>query len=467
MTLCNEPMKFSFSGNKPIVADFDGGEISSHGGDILLAQIDQLFRVSERIAACFVDKRDPLRTQHTIEEMVAQRIHQIAMGYPEADASDALRYDPVLRMAAGRLPESEGPLASQPTISRLENTADSKTCFGMAEALLDTFVLRYPAKEVEHLLLDIDSSEDKTHGQQEFTFFNKFYDNHCYLPLFVHVSVNGGEQQEPVAAVLRPCNKGNTYGVVGLMRQLIERFKSAYPGVKLHVRADSGFAFPELYELLEAEGVSYHIAFGKNSRLLKLVEPQMERLRQEFMQRLAPREKATIYHEVMYKAGPWNKERRVVAKLEILPDGKENPRFVIVSGPKAHPFAEYHFYCQRGDSENRIKELKLDLRSDLTSCHRFMANQFRLLLSLAACMLYRALRSKAADTELAKAQVGTLRDKLMRIGVRVVESVRRVRLYLPTSHPYQALFRQVATALSGGPEGHPETAFGAAAHAGP
>jgi len=334
-------------------------------------------------------------------------------------------------------------LASQPSVSRFDNLADRKALYQMGEVLLDTFIERHPRRRVRRIVLDIDSSEDPTHGQQEFTFFNAFYDSHCYLPLFVHASVDGGKNQEAVAAVLRPSNKSNKYGVVGVLRQVVRQLKAAYPKAKLHLRADSGFAFPELYEFLEAEEVSYHIGLAQNKRLLALIEAKMAAL----CRKHRPGVKLTQYAEVMYRADTWSKERRVVVKLEVLEDGKRNPRFVVVSEKRATARADYRFYCARGDSENRIKELKLDLRSDLTSCPRFLANQFRLLMAAAAYILYRALRSKLADTELAKAQVGTLRELLVFVGARVVETVRRVRVYLPTSHPHQELFRRAADDL--------------------
>ncbi len=440
MTECTNNMSFSFLPKKPVVADFDGGEISSHGGVLLLAKVDRELHLTERLAACVRDHRDPRKVEHPMGEMLAQRVLQVALGYAHADASDHLRNDPALKIAVGRAPQSEGALSSQPTMSRLDNLVDRKALYRMGDVLLQTFIDRHPARKVRAIVLDIDSSEDPTHGQQEFAYFNAFYDSHCYLPLFVHASVDWGKEQEAIAAVLRPCNKGKKYGAGAVMRQIIRRLKAAYPGVRLHLRADSGFAFPEFYELLEAEGVSYHIAVGKNARLLALIQPQMDALRQRH-ERGA---KLTEYREVLYQADSWNKIRRVVVKLEILEDGKENPRFVVVHGKIARPSAHYRFYCKRGDSENRIKELKLDLRSDLTSCPRFLANQFRLLVATAAYVLYRALRSKLGQTELAKAQVGTLRQALILVGARIVESVRRIRVYLPTSYPYQALFRQAA-----------------------
>lgn len=440
---CSEPLRFHFLEKKPVVADFDGGQISSYGGVLLLGKMDKKLRLTERLAACIPDLRNPAKVEHSMGALLAQRVLQVALGYAQADASDYLRYDPLLKIVVGRAPETAGPLASQPTMSRLDNLPDSKALFRMGEELLQTFLDKYQRWEVRHILLDIDSSEDPTYGQQEFTFYNKFYDNHCYLPLFIHASVNFGNQEIPIAAVLRPCNKGNQYGVVGLLRQVIRRLKERFPLAIIHVRGDSGFSFPELYDLLEAEHCDYHIAVGKNPRLLRLIDDQMEGARQLFLQR---HEKVIIYGEVMYQADTWSKPRRVVVKLEILPDGKENPRFVVVNQQTGSPSVHYQFYCQRGESENRHKEMKMDLRSDLTSCTRFLANQFRLLIAVAAYLLYRTLREKLAGTALATAQVGTLRQKLILIGARVVESARRVKVYFPTSHPHQMLFRQAARA---------------------
>jgi len=441
MTECTEPMLFSFLDKKAVVADFDGGQVSSYGGTLLLAQVDQELHLSERLAACIDDTRDPVKVEHPMPELVGQRVLQVALGYAQAAASDYLRHDPVLKTVLGRAPETSGPLASQPSMSRLDNMPGAKELFRMGEVLLQPFIEKRQPWEVRHIVLDIDSSEDPTHGQQELAFFNKFYDSHCYLPLFMHASVNYGEQQEPIAALLRPCNKGNTYASVTLLRLIIGRLKKAFPLARIHVRADGGFSCPELYDMLEDEHCDYHIGLGQNSRLLRLFQPQLERARYVFLQR---REKVTVYGEVMYQADSWRQPRRVVAKLEILADGKENPRFVVVRQQTATPFMHYHFFCQRGDSENRLKELKLDLRSDLTSCSSFLANQFRLLIALAAYILYRALRDKLKGTALSKAQVGTLRQFLVLVGARVVETVRRVRILLPSSYPHQECFRQAA-----------------------
>ncbi len=438
MTECSGQMAFSLLPKKPVAADFDGGEISSYGGLLLLAKVDRELRLTEKLAACLPDDRDPSRVDHTMRQLVAQRVYQVALGYMQGDAADRLRHDPVLRTAVGKAPQTEGPLGSQPSISRLDNRPDPRALCRMGEVLLGAFVQRHPKEKVKSILLDVDSSEDPTHGQQEFTFFNAFYDNYCYLPLFVQASVNCGEEQEVIAAVLRPCNKGNKLGVVAALSWIIRRLKAAYPGVKIHLRADSGFAFPEFYELLDAEKVRYHIGLAQNKRLLRLIEAPLEALRQQHR----PGVKLTQYIEVEYQADSWSQPRRVVAKLEVLEDGKRNPRFVVVSGKVASAWTHYRFYCGRGDSENRFKELKLDLRSDLTSCNNFLANQFRLLMAVAAYMLYCALRDKLKGSELGRAQVGTLRQRLVLVGARVIESVRRVRVCLPTSYPEQALFRQ-------------------------
>lgn len=441
MTECSGQMAFSLLPKKPVVADFDGGDISSHAGVLLLAQVDRELRLTERLAACMRDARDPAKVVHSLPALIAQRVYQVALGYMEGSAAQHLRHDPLLKVAVGNAPQSDGPLASQPTISRLDNRADSKALYLMSKVLPDIFIERHPERDVKSVLLDIDSSEDPTHGQQEFTFFNAFYKSYCYLPLFVHVSIDCGKNQEAVAAVLRPINKGNKLAVVAVMRRIIARFKEAYPNATMHLRADSGFAFPELYKLLEAEGVSYHIALGKNKRLERLIEAAME----DVARRRKPGTKVTEYTEILYRADSWKKPRRVVVKLEILEDGKRNPRFVTVStNRKASPKVHYRHYCRRGDSENRIKEMKVDLNSGLTSCSHFLANQFRLLVAAAAYTLYRAVRDKLQGTELANAQVGTLRQALVLIGARVVESVRRVRVYLPTSHPYASLYRQAA-----------------------
>ncbi len=440
MTECTTPMLFSFLEKKPVVADFDGGEISSHGGALLLGDVDRELGLTAQLAACIEDERDPNRVTHTLADLVAQRVYQIALGHPEANASDDLRLDPMVKVAAGRAPETGKPLASQPTISRLENQVGERELFRMSAVILQQFLAKYAGEAVSEIELDIDSSEDPAHGQQQLVLFNGFYDSYCYLPVFVHASVNGGEQQEPIAAVLRPSND-NHKGVLSIVRAVVRRLREAFPKAKIRLRADGGFGSPQLYTLLEAEGVGYHLGLAKNQKLVRLIEPLMAQVRYLYQWR---RTKVCAYGEIRYQAKSWEKERRVVVKAEILEDGKENPRFVLVHDCEAEPVEEYGRYCARGDDENRLKELKLDLRSDLTSCHRFLANQFRLLLTVAAYLLLRAVRDRLQGTELARAQVGTLQRVLLWVGARVKESVRRVRIYLPTSYRYRRLFRRAA-----------------------
>ena len=423
---------------KEIRVDFSGGNLSSDGGVMLLAQLDGNLGLTERLASYVGEWRQEGKIQHSIVEMLRQRIFQIACGYEDCNDANALRKDPVFKAAAGQCPESGKDLSSQPTLSRLENKATARDVVRMSHELFEQFVRDNRGKTVTRIVIEPDATEDELHGQQEFAFYNAHYGCYCYLPLLVFATVNDEKRQRLVAAVLRPSSVHTTKKTLSTFRRIIRRLKEAFPQARIEFRADGGFASPELYALLEKHGVRYAIAMSKNDTLMKKAFPF--RLASSF-QRQMTRQKSRVYGEFLYAAKTWKKvARRVVVKAEFLRDGDENARFVVTNFPKMTPFEVYRYYTRRGDSENRIDEFKNQLKADRTSCETFLANQFRLLLHAAAFVLMQALQDALEGTELARAEVATIRVKLLKIAALVKETVRNVWIRLSSAFPLQDLF---------------------------
>jgi hypothetical protein len=444
MTQCSS-LSFGFLGRREVVGRFDGGKISSDGGLVWLAEVDRLFGVTERLASCLRDPRQQGKVRQSKHDLVRQRVYQIVCGYEDCNDADTLAADPVLKVACGRNPETGRDLASQPTLSRFENSVSPTELYRMAEVFLDLFVERH-RRPPQEIVLDLDATVDETHGQQELSFFHGYYDTYCYLPMLIFAQADGGPHQL-LAAVLRPGNVHAGRGSVKLLKRVVARLRQAWPEVRIVVRGDSGEALPEIYEWCEGVGVDYVIGLARNSRLQGLGELFLEAAREEFRETQA---KVRHCHDLSYAAESWTHERRVVVKAEVSSLG-DNPRFVVTSRTDLTAEELYDFYADRGDVENRIKELKNDLCSGRTSCHRFVANQFRLLLHAAAYLLWTLFRRMLAGTELASAQVGTLRLRLLKVGVRVVQTARRVWLHLASSYPWAELWNLLARRLRAGP----------------
>ena len=436
---------------KPVVAQFDQREGSSDGGALLLKAANQHYRLVEELTACLRDERQASKVDHSLRELVAQRVFSIACGYPDANDSARLSEDPIHKLLLDRDPIEGRALASQPTLSRFENGVGVKELYRAGEFLAESVIRRH-AKRLRHrayrVTIDLDPTDDATHGAQQLSFFNGYYDTWCYLPVMGFVSFNDEAEQYLCAAVLRPGNVGAAVGAVAMLRRLVRMIRHHLPGVRIRVRLDGGFAHPAVLEFLAAEPkLEYVVAMAKNAVLKRVAESGMRRVRQ-----LSRRSGKTehIYGEVRYKAGKWPGLRRVIIKAEVVraagKDPRDNPRFVITNMKQSPQWIYERVYCQRGDIENRIKELH-DLEIDRTSCTRFWANQFRVLLTAAAYVLMQELRLRAAGTACARAQVGTLRERLLKLGARVLVSVRRVVVHLPASFPFLPAFRHVALAL--------------------
>ena len=429
-------LRFDTPVGLPLEAAFDAGRLTSDGGLPWLAEADRALGLCDALAACVSEwRRGPVR--HSLATLVRQRVFQIACGYEDQDDADTLRSDPLLKLVCGRLPDSGRDLASQPTLSRLENAADRRTVEALAAAVVELYVRERghdgaPAR----IVLDLDGTADPAHGAQQGVGYHGYYRQHMYHPLLVF----DGETGHLVTAVLRPGRVHGSRFAVLVLRRLVRRLRAAWPDVAITIRADSGFAVPRLYRWCEAEHVGYTIGLIPNPALEALAAPVLaEALARSAEQAGA---KVRLAGEAAYRAGTWPRARRVVFKAEALAKGP-NTRFVVTTRPD-EPLALYDWYVDRGQPENWVKDLKNALRADRLSDHRFWANAFRLLLHAAAFWLLDTLRRRLAPTEAARLQLDTLRLRLLKIGGRVRELADRVRLHLASSHPGEPLWHHLA-----------------------
>lgn len=437
--------------SRQVSVAFDQERGSSDGGAILLKAADERLGLTRSLVSCLSDERDPDRITHELRELVQQRVFGIACGYPDGNDSDRLAADPVHKMLLDRDPvEGEG-LASQPTISRFENSASAKNLFRVGEELARGVVKRHRKRlrgRARRITIDLDSTADLAHGDQQLALFNGHYDNTCYLPLLGFVSFNDEAEQYLFTALLRPGNSPDKRCAVGILKRVIALLRSGFPKATLRIRLDAGFASPEIYDYLDAEGVEYVVAMPKNSVLQRRARRSLGRA-----SRLSREsgESERVYTETQYAARSWSHKRRVIIKAEVTRHPgrkpKKNPRFVVTNLDQSPRWVYEKVYCKRGDVENRIKELQHGLEIDRTSCSRFFANQLRVLMTAAAYVLMQELRLQAARTSLARAQVWTLRDSLLKVGARVAASVRRLVLHLPTSFPFLDPWGKIATRL--------------------
>jgi hypothetical protein len=436
--------------DRPLIATFDQPHASSDGGAIVLKAADRQLGLLAALTATVPDARASARVTHGVGDLLAQRVFAIACGHPDGNDADRLADDPIHKLLLGRDPIDGGRLASQPTVSRFEHTAAPRMLLAMSHALADTVIARHRRRRrgVRLITIDLDVTEDQTHGGQQLTFFNGFYDHWCYLPLVTTLTFDNEARQYLVAAILRPGNAAGTAGAVSVLHRLLPKLWRAFPAARLRVRLDAGYATPEIFAHLEAAGVEYVVAMAGNAVLARHAEPSIAPLRTVVA---TTHDTATTYAAVAYQARSWAAPRRTIIKAEVVwHDGREprdNPRFVITNLPQTPEWIYTHVYCARGDSENRLKELKHALAFGRTSCTRFWANQLRVTLSAAAFVLCQELQLRADRTALRGAQVLRLRQALITIGVQVVRSVRRIVLHFPQSHPDADTWARIARAL--------------------
>ena len=448
MTNCNtNGLVFTPQGRRAVIADFGGGAITSDAGALLLREVDRRLGLTERIDQVVPDPRDPLRIAHTQLTLLRQRIYGIALGYEDGNDHQTLRDDPVMQLiarpkdtfgAVDRGIDPDRPLASPPTLCRLENRVNRQTNLAIAKELVEAFIRSFKQAPQE-LILDFDATDDEVHGNQVGRFFHGYYDHYCFLPLYVFCGT------QLLAAYLRPSNIDASKHSRAILKLLVERFRQAWPGVKILFRADSGFCRWRLLRWCDRHQVDYLVGIAKNSRLLELAGPLMQEAQRRFE---ATGQDQRLFAETGYAAQTWDRPRRTIIKAEHNSQGP-NPRFVVTSLQGKAQSLYDTIYCARGQCENRIKEQQLGLFADRTSCHDFDANQFRVLLSATAYVLLETLRREhLAGTPLQEAQMPTIRLKLLKIGARVVASVRRIVLHLASGYPLQNLLRDLLARLS-------------------
>lgn len=444
MTDCNsQPIVFSSLGRRDVVADFCGGAVTSDSGALLLREVDRKLGLIDKLDAIIPDPRSQTLITHQQVTMLRQRIFAIALGYEDGNDHQSLRDDPLMQLVTERGIDPQRPLASPPTLCRLENRVSRATLAEIAKVFVETFIASHKTPPAE-LVLDFDATDVAVHGDQVNRFFHGYYDHYCFLPLYVFCG------HHLLAAYLRPANIDAATHSWAILALLVKRLRQTWPGVKIIFRGDSGFCRWKMLRWCEKHGVFYIVGLAKNARLNKVAQPSMDQARSQSEQTAEPRR---VFADLVYGAHTWDRERRVIVKAEYLPgegsgDPKENFRFVVTNLEGSGQSLYETLYCQRGDAENRIKEQQLGLFADRTSCHEFVPNQLRVLLSAAAYVLLQHLRQEAlAGTELAEAQVGTIRNKLLKIGGLIKRSARRIVLHLASGCPTQELFRLIARRL--------------------
>ena len=432
----------SISGRK-VEADFDGGATTSDGGALLLRKAESKVGIVDRIVKALSDRRHQSYIDHTHTDLIRQRVFQIACGYEDANDSNDLRSDPGLKAACDRLPLTGDDLASQPTMSRLENSVSRTDLYRMALASLETFIESYdePPKKI---ILDIDDTDDVTHGAQQLSLFHAYHDEYCYMPVHLYE----GETGKLITTILRPGCRIRGRQTAAILMRVLDHLLMVWPQVHITLRGDSHYSAPEVHDLCDAYGIDFILGQAINKKLKALGEPLMAQAMARAEQTAGP---VRLFTSFDYQARSWSRPRRILYKAEIT-QGKANPRFVVTSIHNRSPkFLYEKRYCGRGRMEGFIKNHKTFLHSDRTSCHRFTANQFRLFLHSAAYVLLHALKDIGMrGTGWVKSNFDTIQLRLLKIGARVREQATRIRFHFPTSYPLKDLMRTIVHNLDTG-----------------
>jgi hypothetical protein len=450
---------------REVRVDFEGGLLSSDGGSILLAEAERRRQILRRFAACFVDHRSPERVEHSVASLVSQRVFGLALGYEDVNDHEQLRADPLLATAIGagdptgrdrrRARDAGKPLAGKSTLNRFEHGAVSDAAVdrykrievkteAITDLLIDLFV-ETQASSAKRFILDLDATDDPVHGEQEGRFFHGYYGHYCFLPLYIACG------DSILWAELRPSNIDAAKGSIEALERVVGRVRRRFPRVEILVRADSGFAREELMRWCEEHGVDYVLGLARNRRLERTLAKELARAARKHARSKQPER---CFKDFVYETrSTWSRRRRVIGKAEVLARGP-NPRFLVTSLPKSSLAAEalYDLYCLRGDMENRIKEQQLDLFAGRTSAHWMKVNQLRLWFSTFAYTLLAELRRLAlADSSWSRAQCGTIRLKLLKIGAHVRLSVRRIWISLSSAYPWRSIFLTALEKLRAAP----------------
>src|SRR5678815_2581638 len=448
-----EQLSFPPVAGHTLRADFEGGALSSDFGVLLLRGIDRQIGLTARLAAAIHDTRHPSYIDHPLRDLLAQRIYQIASGDADGNDANSLRRDPLFKLGVEHSPLApEQDLASAPTFSRLEHSMDRKDLYRLTQALVAHFVASYPEPPAA-IVLDLDHTDDPTHGQQELTFYNHYYKSYCYMPLLIFEGLSGAL----VTACLRPGTRPPGAENAMILVRLLAALRRHWPRTHILVRGDSHFATPEVFEVLaHRRGIDFLFGLAGNAVLLRQAAPIMQEARALYQQRTAHAQahgerlpaSSRVYEEFSYAAASWSQPWRVIIKAEVMAAG-DNPRFVVTSLAAPPPKQVYEdLYCARRNCENDIKAVKCDLHSDRTSATTFLANALRLLLSCAAYVLHHALRTHTLQhTALAQAQPSTVILTLFKVATQIKQYKDRVLLHLPSACPVKALLHRVTCLL--------------------
>jgi hypothetical protein len=433
-------LEFKMISGKKVTADFTGGDVSSDGGVLALREVVNKIGIIDQLAEAITDTRHKSYISHDLTTLLTQRILQIACGYEDADDADDLRADSCFKAACNRLP-SGGDLASQPTISRFENALTSRDIYRIAMVMIEQFIASYDASP-EALILDIDDTDDPTHGTQQLSIFNGYYDEYCYQPLFIYEGVSG----KLITSILRPGKRPCGRETCAIVKRVVKRIRKAWPNVGILLRGDSHFATPEVYAWCDTNSVQYTMGLTRTSILKTKAQAALLAARSKYE---ASGEKSRVFGQIRYQAATWSREHRVIIMAEVSAQG-DNIRFIITSLESSQPSFIYEtVYCGRGQMENFIKDHKLALKSGRTSCHSFMANSFRLMLHSAAYVILHTLRGKALNgTEFATAQFDTIRLRLLKVGAEVREMKTKIHFILPSSFPLKNVFTAMCKTIA-------------------
>lgn len=435
MTECNTQQElFPAYKSYKIDFDFEGGDITSDAGSLLLRQVDRRIGLTRDLNKALKDNRRKNSCDHTMLSLLKQRIYGLALGYEDLNDHKSLRYDLALQTAV----ERDEVLASSPTLCRLENTADRESAWAISNLLVEKFISSFKAAP-KRLVLDFDATDDAVHGKQVGRFFHGYYGNYCFLPLYVFCD------SQLLVSYLRPSSRGAARHAWAILSLLVKRLRKEWPGVKIIIRGDSGYCKWRMLQWCDHHHVGYIIGLAKNARINAMASSLMAKAEELFNE---TGEKQRLFTSVEYAAEPWDKERRVIVKAEHSSMGS-NPRYV-VTNLYGDPQKLYdRDYCARGDMENRIKEQQLDMFSDRTSCHHWWPNQLRMMLSGLAYVLLETIRRTALKgTAMASAQCGTIRLKLLKIGAVIFRNTRRIRFHASSAYPYKSIFMHVAHRLA-------------------
>ena len=421
-----QTMLFKEFFGKKVEVDFNGGELSSDAGLLFLRETESEIGIINRAANTIADKRHPGYVKHQIVELLKQRVFQIAAGYEDANDSDTLKHDPILKMAC----EKDGVLASQPTMCRFENAPNLSTLYRIAEALLEGFINSYD-RPPQSIILDMDDTDDPTHGSQQLSLFNAYHDCYCYMPLHIYEGTSG----KLISAILRPGKRPSGEEIVSILKRIVKRIRKRWPHVCILLRGDAHYSSAAVYDYCDAHDIKYVLGFKSYQPLLEKAAGLMAKARELYELRTKPMK---LFGEFSYQAGSWSAPKRIICKAEYNDKGP-NTRFIITNLNHAkYRFIYQTVYCGRGAMELMIKEHKNHLLSDRTSCSSFQANQFRLFMHSIAYILMHSFRERhLKNSEFAKAQFDSIRLKIIKAAARVRTLTTKIKIHLPSSYPWQ------------------------------